>query len=99
LETSEQPDIAAVPWYSDAAAYEAVRSWAADAEDFFADYQQWLRAAISHENAAHAKGVTLIRIRMVNEEFLDWVRRRGLNNDANSRSEFAYERACRIIGN
>jgi len=87
-----------LPWYTDADQYERFRTTADDRHDFFDSYVQWRLAALTHEQRAESRGVTLVRIRLRWDEFAAWKAASGARNNAAGRSEFADWRASQIIG-
>lgn len=90
-------DFAAVPWYLTEEIYEAFRQTAVDRADFFGKHAEWLEAALEHERQAERFGVTILRVRMDAEAFAQWCADHSRANDATSRSEFAEQRAARMI--
>ncbi len=90
-------DFAAVPWYLTEDIYEAFRQTALDQADFFGNHAEWLVAALEHERQAERFGVTILRVRMDAEAFAKWCADHRRANDANARSEFAEQRAARMI--
>ena len=91
-------DLATVPWYPDRETYEAFRRAAGDSDVFFATFDQWLAAALEHEQRAATYGVTIIRIRMHLPAFEEWSRQTGRPNTHEGRSEFAEARGQLLLG-
>ncbi|MGO4175462.1 hypothetical protein [Bosea sp. TAF32] len=83
---------AVLPWY-ERADFQRMWELADDHDDMPSDYEVWYASALEVMNAwlAHGRALQIVTIRP--DEFLDWLRARGLPNTAAIRLKYVEEKA------
>lgn len=83
---------AVLPWY-EREDFQRLWELAADRNDIPPDYEVWYAAALNVMNTWLARGRALQIVRINPDEFLSWLRAKGLQNTAATRLQYVEEKA------
>lgn len=80
-----------IPWYTDPAAYRAIRERAADPETLPPSYASWVAKTIALEETLLRQGYNVVRVPIQPEQFWRWCARTGRVPDREAREAYARE--------
>ncbi len=89
---------AVLPWY-ERADFQRLWELAHDQNEMPSDYEVWYASALEVMNVWLARGRALQLVTIRPDEFMDWLRARGLPNTAATRLKFVEEKARGGTGN
>lgn len=90
--TDHQPMVQALVWYKKED-WEALREMFTDTERLPLTYEDWLQRAEAMKAQVQADGDAVIKVYIDPETFPQWCEKKGLEMDAEARSQLAIEMA------
>lgn len=83
-----QPQIAGMAWFKPEN-FVKLRAMFEDGNKLHRTYPEWLKAALTGQKQLESRGIRVIRVDIDPDDFPKWCKSKGLNLNANARTQYA----------